>query len=350
MTSSPSRTAAGPETEVDRQEPAEARRLSRQPGRGRHASRPSELPATGWRDIATRVVREFKADNVPMLAAGVAFYALLSLFPAIVAVVSIYGLVADPGEVSRQIGDLTAPLPPEVADLLVSQVETIANSSDGSLGFSLAFGIVAALWSASSGMKWLLTAISLAYDEAEERKFLKLRGTAVLLTLGAASAFVVSIALIAALPALTDAVGLGTTGELVASILRWPLLAALVVSGLAVLYRVGPDREAPEWRWVSWGSVIATVIWLLSSAAFAAYASLAGDFADSYGTLGSFVALMLWLFLTSLAILAGAEINAEMEHQTAIDTTTGPDRRLGERDATVADEVGDPYDQRPTGG
>jgi membrane protein len=281
---------------------------------------------------------------VPLLAAGVAFYALLSLFPALVAVISLYGLVSDPADVARQLEDITQPLPPEISHLLITQVESIAGSSSGGLGFSAIFGIVAALWSASSGMKWLLSAISLTYDQPEGRGFVKLRGTALLLTLGAAVGLVVSVGLIAATPVLSRAVGLESTGTLVASVLRWPVLAALVVVGLAVIYRYGPDRDPAKWRWVSWGSGIATVIWLVSSGAFALYASVAGDFNKSYGTLGGFVALMLWLYLTALSVLLGAEINAEMERQTARDTTRGPDRPLGERHATVADEVGQPYD------
>ncbi|MBA3282497.1 MAG: YihY/virulence factor BrkB family protein [Acidimicrobiia bacterium] len=326
---------------VPPQDPAETARLAQQDGRGRQADRPSEIPAKGWRDVARRVIGEVKTDNLPLLSAGVAFYALLAIFPALVAVVSIYGLVADPSEVGRQMESLTRTLPADAADLLVDQVRTIVATSDGKLGVSAAIGIITALWSASSGMKWLLTALSLVYDEPEDRKFVKLRGTALILTIGAIVGFVISLGLIAATPALARLVGLGSTGKIVATVLRWPLLAALVVGGLAVIYKWGPNRDRAKWRWVSWGSGIAAVIWLVASAGFALYAAVAGDFQESYGSVGGVVVMMLWLFLSVFSVLLGAEVNAEMEHQTARDTTTGQNRPLGSRGATMADEVGE---------
>lgn len=323
-----------------RQDSASAHAAEREPHRGRHADRASEIPAEGWKDIGVRVMKEFKDDNVPLLSAGVAFYALLSLFPAMVAVVSIYGLAADPSEVSRQLESLTDAMPADAANLLIDQARTIAGTSGGKLGVSAAVGIVTALWSASSGMKWLLTALSLTYDEPEDRKFVKLRGTALLLTVGAALALVVSVAVIAAAPALAEAAGLGPIGTTVFTVLRWPFLTALVVAGLAVVYRYGPNRDAAKWRWVSWGSGVAAVIWLVASGGFALYTAVAGKFAATYGSVAGVVVTMLWLYLTVLSILLGAEINAEMEHQTANDTTVGRPRPLGARGATVADEVG----------
>src|SRR4051812_25449172 len=180
------------------QDPAEAERTARQTGRGRHAERPGELPKVAWRDIATRVLQEVRADNVPLLSAGVAFFALLALFPALVAVVSIYGLVADPAEVTRQVRDLTSALPPEARTLVVDQVRQVSESAPSSLGTSAVIGIALALWSASSGMRWLLSALSLAYDETEDRKFFRLRGTALLLTVAAAVAFVANLTLLTA--------------------------------------------------------------------------------------------------------------------------------------------------------
>ncbi|MCU1354915.1 MAG: ribonuclease [Acidimicrobiales bacterium] len=309
-------------------------------GRGRRAEAPSEIPAAGWKDVARRVKAEAREDNLPLLSAGVAFYALLSLFPALAAVVSIYGIVADPSEVSRQLRSLTRALPSDAAHLIVQQARDVAGTSNGSLGITVVVGIVLALWSASSGMKWLMAALSLVYDEREERKFVKLRGTAVLLTIGAAVGLVISIGLISAMPAICRHLGLGAAGTWVAVVLRWPVLAALVVAGLAVLYRYGPNRDRARWRWVTWGSGLAAVIWLVASAAFAAYAAVAGRFAKTYGSVAGVVVLMLWLYLSILAILLGGEINAEMEHQTAADTTVGPSRPLGARGAEMADTVG----------
>lgn len=315
------------------------RMRAHQRGRGRQAETPSEIPMQGWKDIAKRVAAETKSDNVPLLSAGVAFYSLLALFPAVVAMVSIYGLVADPKEVSTQLKSFTKAMPTQAADLIITQVKEVASKPSGALGVSVIIGIVAALWSASSGMKWLLSALSLAYDEKEDRKFVKLRGIALVLTVGATVGLVISLALIAAMPSIARTLGLGSTGALVAGILKWPILLVLVVAGLAILYRYGPNRAAPRWTWVNWGSGIAAIIWIAASAGFAVYAAVAGSFSKSYGSFAAIVVLMLWLYLSVLAVLIGAEINSEMEHQTARDTTTGPDRPLGDRDAVVADQV-----------
>lgn len=314
-------------------------RRAAEKGRGRQADKPSQIPADGWKDIAKRVKAEVKDDNVPLLSAGVAFYSLLALFPALVAVVSMYGLVADPQQVGKQLKSFTKAMPSQAADLIITQVRTIAGSSSGALGVTVILGILVALWSASSGMKWLMSALSLIYDEREDRKFVKLRGMALALTVGASLALVISIGLIAAGPSLARALGLGSAGVLAVNILKWPLLMALVIAGLTIVYRYGPNRNTAKWAWVSWGSGIAAVIWLVASAGFAVYASLAGSFSKNYGSFAGIVVLMLWLYLTVLAILIGAEINSEMEHQTGKDTTTGKPEPLGSRNATMADEV-----------
>ncbi|MGN6694146.1 MAG: YihY/virulence factor BrkB family protein [Aquihabitans sp.] len=339
MTRSAVRTSVADPSDDVEQDPAEAERIAKEPGRGRHADRPGQLPAPGWRDIAKRVVAEIRADNVPLLAAGVAFFALLALFPALVAIVSLYGLVADPAEVSRQVRDVTAALPPEARTLLVDQVQEVARQAPRSLGTTAIVGIALALWSASSGMKWLLSALSLAYDEREGRKFVRLRGTALLLTLAATVAFVSNLVLLTAAGGLAEWLGLGSAGETAISILRWPVLAVLIAAGLAVLYRYGPDRDEPKWRWVTWGSALATGVAVLASIGLAAYASISSSMDKTYGSFAGIIVLMLWLMATVFAILLGAEVNAEMEHQTAQDTTVGRRRPIGERQATVADEV-----------
>ena len=334
----PARRAGGGDYEVPGTTRDDRRRASER-GRGRHAENPTQIPVTGWKDILKRTMAEVKADNVPLLSAGVAFYSLLALFPALVAVVSIYGLVADPDEVATQLKSLTNAMPEQAAKLIIDQVTQIASSSGGALGVSVVVGIVAALWSASAGMKWLCSALSLVYDEVEDRKFLKLRGTALILTVGAAVGLVVSIALIAAAPSLAHAIGLGDTGTLVIGIVKWPALFALVIVGFAVLYRYGPNRDQPTWGWTSAGSIVAAIIWLAASAGFALYSSFSSSYADNYGSFAGIIILMFWLYLSIYAVLFGAEINAEIERQTAVDTTVGAPRELGRRDAVVADEV-----------
>ena len=325
--------------EAEQQSVAEAVRIAMEPGRGRRADRPSELPLPAWRDIAKRVVAEVRADNVPLLSGGVAFFALLALFPATVAVVSLYGMAADPSQVGRQVRDLTAALPPEARSLVVDQVESVAANTSASLGFTAVIGIVLALWSASAGMRWLLSALSLAYDEAETRKFVRMRATALAFTAAAATGFVATLGLTAGSEWLAERLGLGRAGETVLSVVRWPLLAVLIGLGLAVVYRYGPDRDPARWRWVTWGSGVATVLAVLASAGLSLYASLSSSLSKTYGSFAGVAVLMLWLQVVAFAILLGGEVNAEMEHQTAKDTTVGASHPLGARGATVADEV-----------
>jgi membrane protein len=306
-------------------------------GAGRQADVPQEIPPRGWKDIAKRTAKEVKQDQVPLLGAGVAFYSLLSLFPAIIAGVSIYGLVADPATVRDQISKLTEMLSPETAKIVGTQLQQVTSGAGGALGLATVIGILTALWSASSGMKALITGVNLAYDENESRKFVKLRGLAILLTLGAMVLMAIALALIVAFPALADS--WPTALRWTVGVLRWVLLAALLVAGLAVLYRYAPDRDEPKWSWVSWGSGIATLLWILASIGFSIYANSFGNYNKTYGALAGIIILMFWLYLTAVIVLVGAELNTEMELQTAKDTTKGPQEPMGERGGHAADHV-----------
>jgi membrane protein len=304
---------------------------------GRQADLPQQIPPQGWKDIAKRTAKEVKADQVPLLSAGVAFYTLLALFPAIIAGVSIYGLVADPATVQSQVRELTERLSPQTAEIVGNQLVQVTSGAGAALGVATVIGILTALWSASSGMKALITGVNLAYDETESRKFLKLRGLSILLTLGAMVLLAVAGATIVGFPPVAD--NLPTVLQWVVSILRFLVLAALLIGGLAVLYRYAPDRDEPKWTWVSWGSVIATVLWVLASIGFSIYANAFGNYNKTYGALAGVIILMFWLFLTAFVVLVGAELNTEMELQTAKDTTAGPTKPLGEREAHAADHV-----------
>jgi membrane protein len=306
-------------------------------GHGRQADQPQEIPPSGWKDIAKRTAKEVKQDQVPLLGAGVAFYALLSLFPAIIAGVSIYGLVADPATVRDQINRLTEMLSPETAAIIGTQLKQVTSGAGGALGVATVIGILTALWSASSGMKALVTGVNLAYDETESRKFVKLRGLSIVLTLGAMVLMGLALALIVGFPALADR--WPTALRWTVGGLRWVLLAALLIGALAVLYRYAPDRDEPRWTWVSWGSGIATLLWILASIGFSIYANSFGNYNKTYGALAGVIILMFWLYLTAVIVLVGAELNTEMELQTAKDTTAGPTRPMGERDAHAADHV-----------
>ena len=313
---------------------------------GREAERPSEIPPRGWFAVLKRVKAEVKEDNVTLLAAGVAFYAMLAIFPAMIALVTVYGMVADPAQVESQVGEFAKSLPSGADELLTQQLKNVTSAGRQSLSIGLAVSLLAVLWSASSGVQGLVKGLNLVYDEQESRGFLKLRGLSLLLTLGAILTTVVAIALIAVFPAVVDDLDLGQVGELVASIARWVVLALLVLAAVAVLYRYAPDRANPRWRWVSWGAVVALVLWLLGSIGFSWYVDNFGKYNQTYGALAAVIILLLWLFLSAFAVLLGAELDAEIERQTARDTTTGPERPRGERDAEVADTLGESPQRR----
>lgn len=319
----------------------QVRQAERQaPERGRDATRPDDVPPRGWWDVLRRTIREVRDDDVSTVAASVAFYSLLALFPALIALVSVYGLAADPRDVGEQLRSFTSALPRDARELVTDQLTSITRRSDGGLGAAAAIGLAAALWSAAGGVAALIKGLNKAYDERETRRFFKLRGLALLLTVGGVAAAVVMVGLIAAAPAVARRIlGPGTAATIVV-VLRWPLLALLILGALAVLYRFAPDRRKPKWRWVSWGAIAAGVIWLVASIGFSIYVNLLGSYNETYGSLGAVVVLMLWLYLAALAVLFGAELNAELERQTARDTTTGSERPMGEREAHAADTLG----------
>lgn len=290
------------------------------------------------RETLLRVKAEMANDHATLLAAGVAFYSLMALVPALVALVSLYGLVAKPSDVTRQVTELLSAAPSEVRALVQTQLQAIIEASPGGLGVGIAVGFATAIWAASSGMANLVNAIGAAYDEHEDRGFVKLRILALSLTVGAVG-FVVTAVWLVASPSVLRSAGAPGPVTLAVSILRWPVLGVGMLVGLSVLYRFAPDRDKPKWRWVSMGSIAATVMWLMGSLLFSVYVSSFGKYNETYGSLGAVVVLLLWLFLTALSIIFGAQLNSELEHQTAADTTVGPERPLGERGALMADTV-----------
>lgn len=313
--------------------------------RGRSAETPSDIPKKGWKDILLRVWDEQSKDNVSMLAAGVAYYGLLAIFPAIAALVSIYGLVADPVMIENQLSQMGGLLPPEALSIVSDQARKVATAPSQGLGFGLIFGLLLTLWSASRGTNSLVTALNIAYGEQETRGIIKLAILSMGLTVAGLLFVIVAMVMIVAVPAAINIVGLQDTPiGWVASLARWPILAVAIILGLAVFYRYAPDRREPQWRWVTWGSAAATLVWLLGSLGFSIYVSNFGSYNETYGSVGAVVVLLLWFNLTSYVVLLGAELNAEIEHQTARDTTDRdgrPARPLGQRDAYVADTVGE---------
>jgi membrane protein len=302
------------------------------------AAKPSEIPARGWLDVVKRTQKEVKTDNVTLIAAGVAFYSMLAIFPALIAVVSLYGLVANPANVAKQVNSFAKSMPPGAGDLLTNQLQKIVSTSGGSLSIALVISILGALWSASAATQALMKGLKVIYDERETRGAAKLRGLALLLTIGAIVVVLGALGLVAVLPGVLNKIGLGHAGELAISIGRWPALIVLVAVGLAVLYRLGPDREAPRWRWVSWGAVAAVLLWVVISVAFSYYVSNFGRYNQTYGSLGAVIVLLLWLWLSALAALIGAELDAEIERETARQAT-GARRPSGAPETAAADAV-----------
>lgn len=314
---------------------------------GSQADSPTEIPPRGWRQVLQRAIRASQKDNIPLLAAGVAFFGFLGLFPALIALVTLVGLVADPTQITQQVQSFTTGLPQASSQLISAQLTAITQSSGGALTVGLVMSLLAALWSASSGTSNLMVAVNIAYEEEETRSFLKLRAVALLLTLGTVVFLVLTLALIAVVPVMLRIMPLGPLGAALVQVVRWALLVALIMVGLAVLYRVAPDRNPPKFRWVSVGSVVAALLWLLGSAGFSLYINSFGNYNKTYGALTGVIVLLLWLFLTSYIVLLGAEINAQAEYQTGCDTTTGEPQPMGQRGAVVADTMpGYPAGQR----
>jgi membrane protein len=304
---------------------------------GRQADAPQDIPKRGWVDVAKRVFANVKEQHTMLLGAGVAFWAFVSIFPAIIAGITIFGLFLDPDEVSDRVEELFGALPDEAQSLLEGQLDTLAEASGGALGVGLVVALGLALWTASAAMSNLMEAVNVAYGERDERNFLKKKGLALLLTLGGILFAGLALAGIAVVPPLVQAAGLPTAVNIVV----WPILAVLFAVGLSMIYRYAPDRADAEWRWVTWGAGIAVVIWAVASIGFQIYVANFGNYQQTYGALAAVVILLFWLLLTSVSVLLGAHVNAELEAQTERDTTVDPDQPMGRRDAYKADHLGE---------
>jgi membrane protein len=306
---------------------------------GRNATHPSHIPLEGWWQIAQRVWSESGGDNLSVIAAGCAFYALFAVFPALSALIALYGLATDPASVDRHFGILAFVLPPQAFEVVIEQVRRLAGLSTRSLGWGLAVSVGLAVWSVGNLVQTLFAALNIAYEETERRTTLQfyLSGFAFAL-LGITSGAVMLLAIVY-VPLVFAYAGYSSVFELVVKIVRWPLLALVVLVALALLYRYGPCRRSAKWRWVTVGSVFATLVWLAASVGFSFYVANFANYDRTYGSLGAVIALLFWLYLSFYIVLLGAEINAELELQTAQDTTSGHPRPMGERGAFVADNV-----------
>jgi membrane protein len=308
--------------------------------RGRHASHPLQIPWKGWYDILWRTYREMQTDRLLSIAGGVSFFALLAIFPAITALVSAYGLFFNTGTIVDDIGQLNDVVPVTVLTIVHEQAMRIASNSGQTLSLGLVLGILISLWSAMGGVKAIIDALNVIYEQRESRSLIKLNVVALIFTLFGFATFLLAMAAIVVLPLVLSPIGLGSLAETITRIARWPVLLIFLLFGLAILYRYGPDRRAARWQWVSVGSVFAALTWFAASFLFSWYLTNFANYNATYGSLGAVVGLMTWLWISTIVVLLGAELNAEIEHQTACDSTIGAQKPLGERGAVMADTVG----------
>jgi membrane protein len=306
---------------------------------GREADTPSEIPARGWWDIAKRTVNQISEHRLLTEGAGITFYAILAIFPALAALVSVYGLIADPTTVSGQLNALSGIVPGGGMDILGDELKQLVSAGGGKLGFGAIIGILVALWSANGGTKAMFDSLNVVYDEHEKRGYIRRTLISLAVTLGTLVFVMVVMAAVVALPIALNFVGLGKVTDLLLRVARWPLLLVIVTMMLAVIYRYGPSRTEARWRWVSWGGAFAAIVWVLVSLAFSWYVAHFGSYNKTYGSLGAAIGFMTWIWISATIVLIGAELNAEMEHQTKRDTTTGAEKPLGARGANKADTV-----------
>jgi membrane protein len=323
------------------QEPLTVQHLrAAEPGRGRRARGPMRIPWRGWKDICLRTYHEIQNDRLLALAAGVVFYSLVALFPAIAAGVSVYALFADAATIGKHLSIATDIVPAGALDILGAEIARIAAKSDGRLTFGFLLGLAIALWSANAGMKAIFDALNIIYDEDEKRGLVRLNLVSLLFTVCAIAGAGLAVALVVVFPLFLAAFGITSADHPIVGYLRWPVMFVLVILALALLYRYGPSRRLAKWRWISVGSVFATLVWLAGSALFSWYLGNFANYNATYGALGAVIGLMMWMWLSTIVVLVGAERNAEIEHQTAQDSTIGGAKPLGARGAIMADTVG----------
>jgi membrane protein len=310
-----------------------------EPRRGRAAHHPGAIPLLGWRDILWRTWREISVDRLPAVAGGVTFYTLLALFPAIGAFVSLYGLFADVRTVEEQLRGMQGVFPASVVQIVGEQMLRLATQGEGKLGVAFAFSLLLSIWSANASMRALFDGLNIAYDEDEKRHLVPRTLLSYVFTFCALLYAAVASGVLIVTPLLLTAAHLSALDGILAPI-RWLIVLAMTAVAFAVLYRFAPSRSQARWRWVWIGAAAASAGWLVGSLGFSIYVTRIAHFDATYGPLGAVIAFMIWVWFSIMAILLGAELNAEIEHQTAVDSTTGPERPMGARGAAMADTVG----------
>lgn len=309
-------------------------------GRGRHADAPTEMPVKAWKDILWRTWGEISDDRITLIAAGATYYLLLALFPTIVAFVSLYGLFTDASTVNQHVALLSGIVPAGGMQIVDEQLTRLTQQGPATLGWGLVISLALALWSSSSGIKTMFEAMNIAYDEREKRSFIQLNGLALLFTVGGLIAAVVMIGVVVLMPMLLGAIGLSRGFEWLVQGLGYGLLLILLFVGIAALYRLGPSRQQARWRWLTPGAVLAVAVIIAASLLFSWYSANFANYEKTYGSLGALIGFLTWMWISVTVVLVGAELNSEIEHQTAKDSTIGVDTPLGTRRATMADTIG----------
>jgi membrane protein len=309
-------------------------------GRGRAAVSPLAIPWLGWKDILWRTWAGITDDHILTLAGGVAFFTLLAMVPALTAGVSLYALFADARAIQTQLNLLSDIVPPAAIDIVRDEIARIVANSDGRLTLSFLGGLALSLWSANAGIKALFEALNIVNGEEEQRSFVRLNTFSLLLTMGGIAAVLLVISGVVVLPLVFSAIGFPSAKLTIIAYSRWPGMLLLAMAAFGILYRYGPSRRLAQARWITIGSLTAAFVWLAMSAAFSWYLSHVANYTATYGALGAVIGLMMWMWLPAVIVLVGARLNAEIEHQTAIDSTVGPPKPLGNRGAVMADTVG----------
>jgi membrane protein len=279
---------------------------------------PTEIPIRNWRDILLRIYRKIGKDRIIAIAAGVAYYSILAIFPAIGALVAIYGLFADPAAIAAHVDSLSGVVPGGVADVMRDEMTQIASHGKSTLGIAFGGGLLVSLWSANAGVKALFDALNVVYEEEEMRGLIGLNLASLCFTALSIVFVIVAIGAVIVLPAALSYLGLGGETDLIIKLGRWPVLFVVVALALALLYRFGASRTRPKWRWITWGSAFATLAWIAASALFSWYAASFGSYNQTYGSLGAAMGFLVWLWLSAIAVLLGAVLDVEMEREAGV--------------------------------
>jgi len=317
-----------------------------EPGRGRCAPSPFTIPLLGWKDIFWRTYREMGRDRLPALAGGVTFYVLLATFPAIAAFISLYGLFSDVATVETQLTHLSKILPSDAVSLIGAQMVRLASQRHATLSAAFVISTLLSVWSANAGMKALFDGLNITFDETEKRDYLRRSLVTYAATLAALLFLGLVVSVLIAAPVYFHDIGLHRFGLWWVPA-RWLAVFVIAAGFFSLLYRFGPSRRHAQWRWVAFGGVLAALAWLGISLTFSFYVNNVAHLGVTYGSLGAMIAYMLWVWLTAMVVLVGGELNSEIEHQTAIDTTVGPAKPMGERGAVMADTVGKAFTTSP---